>query len=140
MAMRMFWAGLFVAALVMVGLLPASMTQARPAAQMPGGIPGFVWTLTDFPGVGAIAEPLYSVQFQADGTVSIGADCNRASGIWSGGDGALDITVTLQTLAACPPGSLEQPFLQALDGVTGYTLRGTALQLHGAAGDMTFTV
>jgi heat shock protein HslJ len=140
MAMRVYRAGLFVAALVMVGLVPASMTQARPAAQMPGSIPEFVWTLTDFPGVVAIAEPRYTIQFLADGTVGIGADCNRAGGTWSGGDDALEIAVTMQTLAACPADSLEQPYLTALDGVTGYTLNGTTLVLHSAAGDMTFTV
>ena len=66
-------------------------------------IPSFVWTLTAFPGVGAIAEPLYTVQFLPDGLVDIGADCNRAGGTWSGGDGALSITVTTSTRAYCPP-------------------------------------
>lgn len=140
MAMRIFWAGTIAAALLLIGLGKVEFSQARPAAQTPGNIPGFVWTLTDFPGGGEISEPRYSVQFMPDGTVGIGADCNRASGLWSGGDGALDITVTLQTLAACPPDSLEQPYLQALDGVTGYTLTGTTLVLHGAAGDLTFTI
>jgi heat shock protein HslJ len=132
------WIG--VLTLLMLSGPLAMETRALPAAQAPGTIPMFVWTLTDFPGVGAITEPRYSIQFLADGSVAIGADCNRAGGIWTGGDGALDITVTMQTLAACPPDSLEQPFLQALDGVTGYTLSGTTLILHGAAGDMTFSI
>lgn len=140
MGKRVFWAGLLAAVLMMMGSMQADVSRARPAAQMPGSIPGFVWTLTDFPGVGAITEPRYSVQFLPDGTVGIGADCNRAGGTWSGGDGALDITVIFQTLAGCPKDSLEQPYLQALDGVTGYTLSGTTLVLHGAAGAMTFTV
>lgn len=135
---RMVW--IAVLALLMLSGPLTTTTDARPAAQSPGAIPMFVWTLTDFPGVGAIAEPRYSIQFLADGTVAIGADCNRARGTWSGDDGALDITVTMQTLAACPPDSLEQPYLQALDGVTGYTLDGTTLVLHGAAGDMTFSI
>ena len=103
-------------------------------------IPPFVWTLTAFPGVGAVAEPLYTVQFLPDGLVAIGADCNRAGGTWSGGDGALSITVTTSTVAYCPPPSLSEPYLQALNGVTGYTLTGTTLVLHGAAGDLTFTL
>lgn len=111
-----------------------------PAAQAPGGIPAFNWTLTDFPGVGAIAEPRDSVQFLADGAVGIAADCNRAAGVWTGGDGALDITVTLQTLAACEEGSLEQPYLAALNSVTSYSLTGTTLTLYGGAGNMTFTI
>jgi heat shock protein HslJ len=96
--------------------------------------------LADFPGVGAIADPLYTVQFLPDGLVAIGADCNRAGGTWSGGDGALSITVTTSTRAYCPLPSLSEPYLQALNGVTGYTVLGTTLVLHGAAGDMTFTL
>jgi heat shock protein HslJ len=138
-AIRLLWAGVL-ALLTVVGPGAAETTRALPAAQVVDGIPPLVWTLTDFPGVGAIAEPIYTVQFLADGVVDILADCNRAGGVWSGSGGALTITVTTSTLAYCPPDSLSQPFLQALDGVTGYTLAGTTLVLHGAAGDMTFAI
>ena len=107
--------------------------------QTVSGPPAGIWTLTDFPGVGAVPAPLYTVQFQPTGLVDILADCNRAGGTWSGGDGALSITVTTSTMAYCPPPSLSQPYLQALDGVTGYTVMEPNLVLHGAAGDMTFT-
>ena len=109
-------------------------------AQGVGTMPSFVWTLIDFPGVGAIAAPLYSAQFLPDGTVDIGADCNRAGGTWSGGEGALSIAVTTSTRAYCPPPSISEPYLAALNGVTGYTLLGTTLVLHGATGDMTFSL
>jgi heat shock protein HslJ len=113
---------------------------AASLPQLSSGIPPFVWSLTSFPGVGPIAEPgRYTVRFMVDGTVGIGADCNRSAGVWSGGDGAIDITATISTLALCPEGSLGQPFLDALNAVTGYTLSGGALTLHGAAGDMTFS-
>jgi heat shock protein HslJ len=115
------------------------IARARPVAQPLGTIPAFVWTLIAFPGVGAITEPRYTVQFLPDGLVDILADCNRARGVWSGGEGALTITMTTSTMAARPPESLSQAYLQALNGVTGYTLTGTTLVLHGAAGDMTFT-
>lgn len=140
MMKRMFWVGLLAATLLLTGPATVEISQAAPAAQMPIGIPSFVWTLTSFPGVGEIAEPRYSIQFMPDGTAAIGADCNRAAGSWSGGDGALDITVTMQSLALCPEDSLEQPYLDALNGVTGYTLSGTTLVLHGAAGDLPFSV
>jgi heat shock protein HslJ len=123
--------------------LSAAIPAASRAAVLPqfsGGIPPFVWSLTSFPGVGAIAEPgRYTVQFIADGTVAVGADCNRAAGVWSGGDGAIDITVTLSTLALCPEDSLGDPFVQALDAVTSYTLAGGTLTLHGPSGDLVFT-
>src|SRR5688572_24261720 len=110
-----------------------------PPPPSAGAIPPIVWQLTAFPGVGAISEPgRYTVQFIPDGTVSIRADCNWVGGVWSGGNGALDITLGPSTLVGCPPDSLEQPYVQALDGVTSYTLDGMTLILAGAAGEMAF--
>ena len=135
MTRRVLWAGVL-ALLLLSG--PGAAAGSR--AQSVSSIPPLVWTLTAFPGVGAVVEPLYTVQFPPDGTVDIGADCNRAGGTWSEGDGTLAITVTTSTAAYCPPPSLSEPYLAALNGVTGSTLLGTTLVLHGAAGDMTFTV
>ena len=56
------------------------------------------------------------------------------------GGGALTITVTTSTRAYCPPPSISEPYLAALNGVTGYTLLGTTLVLHGVAGDLTFSL
>ena len=135
MTRRVLWAGVL-ALLLLSG--PSAVAGSR--AQTVSSIPPFVWTLTAFPGVGAVVEPLYTVQFLADGTVAIGADCNRAGGTWSGGNGALTIVVTTSTRAYCPPPSISEPYLAALNGVTGYTLLGTTLVLHGAAGDLTFSL
>ena len=127
--------------LAAVGAIIPTASRAAVLPQISGGIRPFVWSLNSFPGVGAIAEPgRYTVQFIADGTVAVGADCNRAAGVWSGGDGAIDITVTLSTLALCPEDSLGDPFVQALNAVTGYTVSGGTLTLHGAAGDLIFNV
>ena len=138
-AIRILWAAVL-ALLLTSGPGAADVSRAQPAAQMGSSIPPFVWTLTDFPGVGTVAEPLYTVQFLPDGLVAIGADCNRAAGTRSGGDGLLSIAVTTSTRAFCPPPSLSEPYLQALGGVTGYTVMGTTLVLHGAAGDLIFTL
>lgn len=102
------------------------------------GPPPGVWTLVDFPGVGAVSEPRYTIQFLPTQLVDVLADCNRAGGPWSGGDGALSITITTSTMAFCPPDSISQPYLLALNGVSGYTVADPTLVLHGAAGDMTF--
>ena len=68
-----------------------------------------------------MTEPRYTIQFLPTHLVDILADCNRAGGPWSGGDGALTIAVTTSTMAFCPPDSISQPYLLALNGVTGYT-------------------
>jgi heat shock protein HslJ len=103
------------------------------------GPPPGVWTLIEFPGVGTVSEPRYTIAFLPTHLVDVLADCNRASGPWTGGEGTLAITITTSTMAYCPPESLSQPYLLALAGVSGYTALDGTLVLHGAAGDMTFT-
>jgi heat shock protein HslJ len=125
-------------------LLPAGSAGAQetpPPLDAAQAIPPLVWQLTAFPGAGPIEPGRYTVQFVPDGTVAIRADCNWVLGTWSGGNGVIDITVTQTTVAACPPDSLEQPFVQALDGATGYGLDASmgGLVLIGPAGEMHFS-
>jgi heat shock protein HslJ len=118
----------------------ASAQEAPPAAPAPA-IPPIPWQLTTFPGVSSGIEPgLYTVHFLPDETVNIRADCNWVAGFWSGANGALDVTVTMTTVAECPSGSLEEPFVQALDEATSYTFADDmTLIISGPAGEMRFT-
>lgn len=137
--MRRLMVPLLVAALALALLTPADVAHGQEATGAAPAIPPIVWTLTAFPDVGAIAEPgRYTAQFLPDGTVSVRADCNWVSGFWSGENGALDITITTSTLVGCPPDSLEQPFVAALDAVTSYTVDGFTLVLSSPAGAMQF--
>src|SRR3954462_9549376 len=107
--------------LAAAGLLPAYSASAQDSPQKPPppATPPIPWQLTAFPGVAGSIEPgLYTVHFLPDGTVNIRADCNWVAGFWSGANGALDVTVTMTTIAECPAGSLEEPFVQALDEAT----------------------
>jgi hypothetical protein len=80
------------------------------------------------------------VHFLPDGTVNIRADCNWVAGFWSGANGALDVTVTMTTVAECPTGSLEEPFVQGLDEATSYTfLDGMVFVVVGPTGEMRFS-
>jgi len=69
-----------------------------------------------------VADPPenYTVEFMADGGVAIQADCNQGRGEFSTDDSSLDITVGALTRAACPPGSISNEFVQALDGAVIY--------------------
>jgi heat shock protein HslJ len=129
--------------LVAASLVPAYSARAQetpPDAPAPA-IPPIPWQLTTFPGVSTGIEPgLYTVHFLPDETVNIRADCNWVAGFWSGANGALDVTVTMTTVAECPPGSLEEPFVQALDEATSYTFTDNmTLIISGPAGEMRFT-
>ncbi len=129
--------------LAAASLLPTYSASAQDiSSEAPApAIPPIPWQLTAFPGVGASIEPgLYTVHFLPDETVNIRADCNWVAGFWSGANGALDVTVTMTTVAECPAGSLEEPFVQALDEATSYTFAdGMTLIITGPAGEMRFT-
>ncbi len=57
----------------------------------------------------------YQMQFEADGTVFIRADCNIGSGIYSVADGSISIILGPVTRAVCEEGSLDAQFLQYLE-------------------------
>ncbi len=62
----------------------------------------------------------YTVEFKPDGTVVAKADCNQVGGTYVAADGQIEIETLTTTLAACPPGSLEQQFIQELNAVAIY--------------------
>jgi heat shock protein HslJ len=62
-----------------------------------------------------VSEPEnYTLEFFEDGTLHIRADCNRATGSFIVEDTSINIEIGPMTLAACPPGSLSEEFLQNL--------------------------
>jgi heat shock protein HslJ len=59
----------------------------------------------------------YTLTLQPDGRVNIRADCNRGGGNFALDGNKIAITITHTTRAACPPDSLEQPYIRDLNGV-----------------------
>ncbi|MBX3060570.1 MAG: YbaY family lipoprotein [Anaerolineae bacterium] len=93
---------------------------------MSGGLPpellGQPWQWASFsdPAVGPveIADPEnYRLQFAADGTVLIQADCNSGSGIYSADGASISIIVGPMTRAFCGEDSLDTRFLTNLGAV-----------------------
>ena len=62
----------------------------------------------------------YTLKFGEDGVVQIKADCNMASGSYAIENSGITIAVGPMTLAACPPGSLSDQFIQDLGFVRIY--------------------
>ena len=71
----------------------------------------------------------YTFQLNSNGTVEVRGDCNRAGGSFTMKGSKLSITITHKTLAACPEGSLEDPFLQDLNRTDGFLLKNGMLFL-----------
>lgn len=67
----------------------------------------------------ATPEP-YLLQFNADGTISIIADCNNASGSYTVDGSSLTIAIGPMTLAACAPESRSDQFVTLLSGAAIY--------------------
>jgi len=90
----------------------------------------------------APADPsLYTIQFNADGSAVLRADCNRGRGTYtSTADGALKIGPAALTRAMCPPGSLDTKYLQQLNAAAHYFFRGDTLyvDLFADSGTMRF--
>ena len=76
------------------------------------------------------APSRYTLEFGADGSVSILADCNRGMGNWSSdGAGQLTFGPLAATRAMCPPGSLFDKYMAQFEYVRSYVLRGGHLFL-----------
>jgi heat shock protein HslJ len=71
----------------------------------------------------------FTLTLQSDGKVSIRADCNRGGGTYILDEKKLSITITHTTRAACPPGSLEKPYIRDLNGVAGWFFKEGDLYL-----------
>jgi hypothetical protein len=72
----------------------------------------------------------YTVAFDADQTVTIVSDCNRANGTWaSPGPNQLTFGPLASTKVLCPPGSLDERFRAQFEWVRSYVLRNGNLHL-----------
>lgn len=109
--------------------LAARRTDGTPAA--PGGLPdellGKVWSwestgMSNDDTFTPAASSLYSVTFNADGSVAIRADCNAAAGSYSTKAEQLSIEIGPVTTALCAEGSLSETYLQQLSQVGSWML------------------
>jgi heat shock protein HslJ len=83
----------------------------------------------------------YTIEFTAEGEVSIQADCNKASGGYTSDGSSLTITLGPMTLAACPPQSLSDEYLAQLGAAAHYSFQEGELliDLQNGSGRMYFS-
>ncbi len=81
----------------------------------------------------AVAKPEnYQLEFASDGKVNVLADCNRGRGTFTSENGGLTFSGIFLTKMACPPGSLDNRFLQGLEAARTYRIEGNSLFVEGA--------
>lgn len=69
----------------------------------------------------------YTVTFNEDGTLNIVADCNNAAGSYSVDGSSLAVELGPMTLAACPPESRSDQFIQYLGAAAIYFFQDGSL-------------
>jgi heat shock protein HslJ len=119
--------------------------ETRPGVQDPGIIgPVWQWVKTRYNDGKTLTRPAdsagYTLQLNSDGTVAVRGDCNRGGGSFTMNGSKLSVTITHTTLAACPEGSLEGPFIRDLNRTGGFLLKNGRLflDLKLDAGSMEF--
>jgi heat shock protein HslJ len=122
------------------------LPQAAFAAQVPVQLPPapasagpsltqgvWLWTRTEYNDDSVLRSPdpnAYTLAFMSDGRLAIRADCNTGSATYTVDGSSLTIQPGVMTLAACPPGSQDGPFLRDLAQVVTYVFNGPQLVLN----------
>ncbi len=116
------------------GIAPGN---APGASQPPAGsndIVGPTWKMQSITGPTGTSIPVptpdtYTLQLQPDGMATLRADCNQAGASYEISGNLIRFELGPATLAACPPGSLDTLFLQAIDSAASFAVRGGQLLL-----------
>lgn len=100
---------------------PTAAAPTAAAAASPAGAPALTTSPWQWSSFSSASEQLkvetpasYQLTFNADGTLTIVADCNNAAGTYTDQDGALTIAVGPMTMAACAPESRSEQFVKLL--------------------------
>ncbi len=129
----------------LIGALAASFlaatANAAPAAS-DNPLAGTAWRLVEFQsmddavGTARPEDPsLYTMRLNADGTVDMRLNCNRANGPWSAepsadpSNGRFELGPLAATRALCPPPSLDEQIAAQSEYIRGYLLKDGRLYL-----------
>jgi heat shock protein HslJ len=106
---------------------------ARLAQPVLSRITGAVWkwerTQTPVDETVVLDPSRYTLEFSLAGQVSIQADCNRGTGTYTTDGKHLSIEIMTTTLAACPPGSLGDQFVENLNAAAIHFMRDDDLYI-----------
>ena len=109
-------------AVILLGLGGTSRLLASAAADELAAITGTLWkwqgTLMNDDSRRVPDDPAkYTLRLDADGSLSVQADCNVHGGTYTASGQQLALTVTHGTMAMCPPDSLDQAYLKDLSQI-----------------------
>jgi len=130
---------------------PQATAQAQPTAQaqaQPQSAPGLTGPTWEWVGFQSPTERFrilqpssYTVQFMADGSVAVVADCNSGNGTYTAGaDGALSIEIAAISSVTCESSSKSDVFVSSLAAAGRYFMQSDSLfiDLKADGGTMKF--
>ena len=127
--------------LLLAAITAVAETPPRAAADLVGE----PWRLVQFQGGdGTVLKPddpaKYTIQFNADLSVSARIDCNRGRGTWkSAGASQVELGPLALTRMMCPPGSLHDQIVKQWGFVRSYVVKDGRLVLSLMADGGTYT-
>jgi heat shock protein HslJ len=125
--------------------IPAVTTQPSPQVQPTGPASdptGIIWNWTGSDDVTVDNPEQYQLILLPDSTYAVRADCNTGGGSYALDGDSLLIAPGVTSLAACPEGSLDRQFLDALFATESFAINEAGdlvLILADGAGTMTFS-
>ena len=125
--------------------VPATTQTAAPVKQPadaapevaagPGSIAGTSWRLVQIMSMDDTTytpddSALYTLEFGADGSLRVRADCNSGTGSYTAESSSqLQFSVIAATQAECAPGSLHDRYMAEFQWVRSYTMKDSHLFL-----------
>jgi len=133
-----------VVGLAIAGCATSMSSDRNERSTDPQAIIGKTWqwvaTVTPVEKITVTEPERYTMFLMADGKVQVRFDCNRGGGNYKVSEGQLSFGPMMSTRMACPPDTLDGPFMRDLQrGASFFVEKGTLyLELPYDSGTMQF--
>jgi heat shock protein HslJ len=121
-------------AMVMVGCASGVMSGQSIRTMDPQAVLNKTWqwesTVTPVEKIEVPDPERYTILLTADGKVQARFDCNRGGGAYKISEGKLSFGPMMSTRMACPPDTLDAPFMKDLQRVTSFFIEAGNLYLE----------
>jgi heat shock protein HslJ len=131
MPQRFFWAWV---GLLAVACAVGGQTKVAGRSQEPQAVLGKTWqwegTITPVEKVSVPDPERYTLLLTGSGRVETRFDCDRGGGSYEISPGKIQFGPLMSTRMACPPDTLDAPFMRDLGRVASFYVEGDSLYLE----------
>jgi heat shock protein HslJ len=122
--------GMVIVGCAATGALPDESTRSTDPQSVLNKNWQWVSTITPVEKIAVSNPERYTIMLTDDGKLQARFDCNRGGGEYKILEGKLSFGPLLSTRMACPPDTLDGPFMRDLQRVTSFFLQGGLLYLE----------